>query len=129
MPGVDALQADSPQVGNVSPQEPGHWTRPLIVADMASSPSWTGPDHPHQHPVQQTAHWPIVGITADGDSEAEINAAEVAAYRASSDNRQPLSERKLAAMFGKTSRRWARHRISDARQSSVVAPATWARSS
>jgi len=27
---------------------------------------------------------------------------------------QPLSERKLAAMFGTTSRRWARHRMAEA---------------
>jgi hypothetical protein len=53
-------------------------------------------------------------------TEAGINAAAVIAYRASLDNRQPLSERSLAAMFGKTSRRWARHRMAEARQ----APAT-----
>jgi hypothetical protein len=29
----------------------------------------------------------------------------------------PLSERKLAQMFGRTSRRWARARITEARQS------------
>jgi len=31
------------------------------------------------------------------------------------DTGAPLSERKLAAMFGKTSRRWARNRMADAR--------------
>jgi hypothetical protein len=31
----------------------------------------------------------------------------------------PLSERKLAHMFGRTSRRWARARIAEARQVSV----------
>jgi hypothetical protein len=30
---------------------------------------------------------------------------------------RPLSERKLAGMFGKTSRRWARSRMAEARQS------------
>ena len=40
------------------------------------------------------------------DSEEDINVAAVAAYRASIDTGKPLSERKLAAMFGKTSRRW-----------------------
>jgi len=34
-----------------------------------------------------------------------------------------LSERKLAAMFGKTSRRWARNRIAEARQVPVPAMA------
>ena len=44
----------------------------------------------------------------------DVNAAAVAAYRASIDSGEPLSERKLAAMFGKTSRRWARNRIAEA---------------
>jgi hypothetical protein len=41
----------------------------------------------------------------------------VAAYRASIQDGQPISERKLAEMFGKTSRRWARSRMVEARQS------------
>jgi hypothetical protein len=41
----------------------------------------------------------------------------VAAYRASIQDGQPISERKLAEMFGKTSRRWARSRMAEARQS------------
>jgi hypothetical protein len=41
----------------------------------------------------------------------------VAAYRLSVKAGNPLSERKLAQMFGRTSRRWARARIADARQS------------
>jgi hypothetical protein len=32
-----------------------------------------------------------------------------------------LSERKLAGQFGKTSRRWARNRMAEARQSPVPA--------
>ena len=56
------------------------------------------------------------------DSEMDVNAAAVAAYRASLDTGAPLSERKLAAMFGKTSRRWARNRIAEA--AGGVAPAT-----
>ena len=44
----------------------------------------------------------------------DINKAAVAAYRASIDSGKPLSERKLAAMFGKTSRRWARNRMAEA---------------
>ena len=44
----------------------------------------------------------------------------MAAYRASVDSGKPLSERKLAAMFGKTSRRWARNRMAEAVE--VVTP-------
>jgi hypothetical protein len=40
----------------------------------------------------------------------------VAAYRLSARAGNPLSERKLAQMFGRTSRRWARTRIAEARQ-------------
>ena len=46
-----------------------------------------------------------------------VNDAAVAAYRLSVQAGNPLSERKLAQMFGRTSRRWARARIADARQS------------
>jgi hypothetical protein len=45
------------------------------------------------------------------------NCAAVAAYRLSVKGGNPLSERKLAQMFGRTSRRWARARIADAQQS------------
>ena len=45
------------------------------------------------------------------------NCAAVAAYRLSVQAGNPLSERKLAQMFGRTSRRWARARITEARQS------------
>jgi hypothetical protein len=54
-------------------------------------------------------------------SEDDINAAAVAAYRTSARTGRPLSERKLAAMFGKTSRRWARNRMAEARQDPVSA--------
>ena len=59
------------------------------------------------------------GGTIGEDGEEDINVAAVAAYRASFDSGAPLSERKLAAMFGKTSRRWARNRMADARDISV----------
>jgi hypothetical protein len=36
--------------------------------------------------------------------------------RASVDTGRPLPERRLAAMFGKTSRRWARNRMAEARR-------------
>ena len=62
---------------------------------------------------------------APGASRGEIDteAAAVAAYRASIQKGQPISERKLAGMFGKTSRRWARNRMAEARQSPSPIPA------
>ena len=45
-----------------------------------------------------------------------VRDAAVAAYRLSAQAGDPLSERKLAQMFGRTSRRWARARIADARR-------------
>jgi hypothetical protein len=44
--------------------------------------------------------------------------AAVSAYRSSVQKGEPLSERKLAGMFGK-SRRWARSRMAETRQSST----------
>ena len=55
------------------------------------------------------------------DPEEDINVPAVAAYRTSIDTGRPLSERKLAAMFGKTSRRWARSRMAEARQLPLLA--------
>lgn len=49
--------------------------------------------------------------------------AAVAAYRTSIDTGRPLSERKLAAMFGKTSRRWARSRMAEARRVPLLSTA------
>jgi len=63
------------------------------------------------------SQWRLATVGSDGG----INAAAVAAYRASVQYGKPISERKLAEMFGKTSRRWARSRMAEARQS--LAPA------
>jgi hypothetical protein len=52
----------------------------------------------------------VPGAGADND-------AAVAAYRLSVKAGNPLSERKLAQTFGRTSRRRARARIAEARQS------------
>ena len=60
------------------------------------------------------ADWPLPGIlTAPA---GDIDAAAVADYHASLLEGKPLSERKLAATFDKTSRRWARARKAEARQ-------------
>jgi hypothetical protein len=53
-------------------------------------------------------------LPPEGGGASGTNAAAVAAYCASVDTGKPLSERKLAAMFGKTSRRWARNRMAEA---------------
>jgi hypothetical protein len=56
----------------------------------------------------------------EGDGVPGTGAADdaaVAAYRLSVQAGNPLSERKLAQMFGRTSRRWARAKITQARQS------------
>jgi hypothetical protein len=67
--------------------------------------------------------WPPAGQSAthasaqhDGMTDANNDAA-VAAYRLSVQVGNPFSERKLAQNFGRTSRRWARARIAEARQS------------
>jgi hypothetical protein len=62
------------------------------------------------------------GISASGQRDqavpeaGAVNDAAVAAYRLSARAGNPLSERKLAQMFGRTSRRWARARIAEARR-------------
>ena len=70
----------------------------------------TGPDEPAEPMDKVPARvTPSVG---------EVDA--IAAYRASLQTGKPLSERKLAASFDKTSRRWARNRMAEARQELVA---------
>jgi Protein of unknown function (DUF2637) len=85
-------------------------------ADQARGPGKGPAGHPYEDAGQKPADFG--GAPAD---ERDIDVAAVAAYKASLDTGRPLSERKLANMFGKTSRRWARHRIAEARQSQVPA--------
>jgi hypothetical protein len=77
------------------------------------------PDHERQ-PAVQVARPPTIPANGKRDQavlEADtINDAAVAAYRRSAHAGNPLSERKLAQMFGLTSRRWARARIAEARR-------------
>ena len=73
-------------------------------------------DQAADHADQVPGSLPAAGASS---GEIETDAAAVAAYRASVQDGQPLSERKLAEMFGKTSRRWARNRMAEARQSPV----------
>ena len=83
----------------------------MAGAGQASGPGWNAADHADQMADQSSGSpGPVTAASPDGD----INAAAVAAYRASLQAGRPLSERKLAGQFGKTSRRWARNRMAEA---------------
>jgi hypothetical protein len=85
-----------------------------------------------EHDTSDPACWPAgqgagqSPIPASGQRDDEaleasaVNDAAVAAYRLSVQAGNPLSERRLAQMFGRTSRRWARARIAEARQASPL---------
>ena len=100
------------------------------MADQAPGPGWTGPDQADRvdqvrgpertadHADQEAAIRVPEAITIPA---TEINATAVTAYRDSLRAGNPLSERKLAKMFGQTSRRWARNRMAEARQSLAAA--------
>ncbi len=79
---------------------------------------------PARRPAGQAARLPAVPASEQRDDEVPeagtVNDAAVAAYRLSVQAGNPLSERRLAQMFGRTSRRWARARIADARQASSI---------
>ena len=96
--------------------------RPGAGANWTHGPDWYGvPEACRSADQGATAQSLVNGDDAVGDdSEMDVNAAAVAAYRVSLDTGAPLSERKLAAMFGKTSRRWARNRMAVARDISGV---------
>jgi hypothetical protein len=100
---------------------PGGDALALAAADHASGPEEAGVDHTYRYIDRQTADWSAADDSCPAvQADDAINIAAVAAYRASLEGSRPLSERKLAAMFGKTSRRWARSRMAEARQ--VPAP-------
>ena len=77
------------------------------------------PDQERQ-PAAQVAGPPAIPASGQRDQTVSevgaVNDAAVAAYRLSAQAGNPLSERKLAQMFGRTSRRWARARIAEARR-------------
>ena len=89
--------------------------------DHGSKPGGPGPvqDRCADQAADNWAVRPAVG--ADDESRGrDIEVAAVAAYLASLRQGMPLSERRLAAMFGKTSRRWSRKRMAEARQSDLA---------
>ena len=79
---------------------------------------------PTRRPAGQAAKLPTIPANEKRDDEvpeaSTVNDAAVAAYRLSVQAGNPLSERRLAHMFGRTSRRWAQARIADARQASSI---------
>jgi Protein of unknown function (DUF2637) len=87
----------------------------MVGAGQVGGPGWNVPDQMADQ--SSGSPGPVTAASPDGG----INAAAVAAYRASLQMGRPLSERKLAGQFGKTSRRWARNRMAEARQSPVPA--------
>ena len=96
-------------------------------ADRTGEPDRDEAGHQYRAASQMAVDW-TASAQADGspeDGTDDINAAAVAAYRTSVETGRPLSERRLAQMFGKTSRRWARNRVADAR--GISDPAVWAR--
>jgi Protein of unknown function (DUF2637) len=70
--------------------------------------------------ARQTTGQPTMPASAkcaeEGHEVDDANGEAVTAYRLSVQAGNPLSERKLARMFGRTSRRWAHARIAEARQ-------------
>jgi hypothetical protein len=89
-------------------------------ADHAGGVGQDTVDHPdHAAPeADQTPGYLPAAHNANGATS--IDAAAIAAYCASVRAGKPLSERKLAGTFGKTSRRWARSRIAEARNSPLL---------
>jgi Protein of unknown function (DUF2637) len=111
------------------PDQAGAGPRPGIAQGPSTGPSSEhghlaglpdGPQRPDRTARADQPDGPGTDSADRPDHDADINATAVAAYRASLKNGRPLSERKLAGMFGKTSRRWARNRIAEARQSGPV---------
>lgn len=67
--------------------------------------------------VQPIQHWNAAADTERQEgADEDVNRAAVIAYQLSVQAGNPLSERKLAQTFGRTSRRWARARITEARK-------------
>ncbi len=117
---VPAADASSPQRTRASrsagAREQPAPTQVSWAAGQANEPGSHALDHADHSAGQDGTSWPAQPTADSGQfTGATVDGAAVAAYRASLTAGEPLSERKLAAMFGKTSRRWARHRMAEAR--------------
>ncbi len=112
----DARPGDGLGLANLATASAAGPLSPVHVAglDQVRGPGNDPADHAHQETDQSGPGSGNVGNLRDASG---TNAAAVAAYRASLEAGRPLSERKLAGMFGKTSRRWARSRMAEARRS------------
>ena len=104
-------------IGQVAGLTPGGADGPPPMSGMVGAGQIGGPGRNLADHAGQAPGYPGPAIIAGPD----VNAAAVAAYRASVQAGKPLSERKLAGQFGKTSRRWARNRMAEARQSPAPA--------
>jgi hypothetical protein len=105
-----------------SADQPCEDTACHVAARSALAAAIDGEQHSRNDRDQSAKGWqPTTAASGQhGDGVLEADAAKdaaVAAYRLSVRAGNPLSERKLAQMFGRTSRRWARARIADARRS------------
>jgi hypothetical protein len=123
---LDGLEEQGVLGGHAEPGQPNYDSPgPCAGVAWSSGPGWPGARQAYQPTDREMAKQSLVnGPDASGEGgESDINVAAVVAYRASLDADAPLSERKLAAMFGKTSRRWARSRMTEARQACVSAMA------
>ncbi len=103
-------------IGQVAGLTPGGADGPpsvpgMVGAGQVGGPGWNVAGHADQM-ADQSSGSPELATAASPDGD--INAAAVAAYRTSLQAGRPLSERKLAGQFGKTSRRWARNRMAEA---------------
>ena len=103
---------------------------PVPSAELASEPAdqagaeRTMADGPGGGPADQGSG-PLAGqadrmprlatFTGSQDRSGDVEAAAISAYLASVKAGKPLSERALAGSFGKTSRRWARKQMAQAR--------------
>jgi hypothetical protein len=97
----------APDHGGPSPDHPG--TEPR-AAGTGRRP---GPDRREPERPASDRREPERAAPDSAGPDGDDNAAAVAAYRASVRAGNPLSERRLAGMFGKTSRRWARSRMAE----------------
>ena len=116
---VGAVVAAWPAVSLVGSYELLVWLIRTAGTLEQGPPAEPGPaSQPVTHPD------PAANVLDDEEvTEADsVNDRAVAAYRLSVQAGSPLSERKLANMFGQTSRRWARTRITEARRRAVPGP-------
>jgi hypothetical protein len=122
------IRTAAPDQGPPAQQASGHAAdsapgRPLPAGTANGGQPGSGegkaPDQagqPGSQPAARTAVHPGAQCGDQAQEGGAVNDEAVAAYRLSVQAGNPLSERKLARMFGRTSRRWARARITEARQ-------------